>query len=30
MRTVLLKITYSVDENLRKYRAENKEKYTKI
>lgn len=30
MRTVLLKITYSVDEGLRKYRAENKEKYTKI
>ena len=30
MRTVLMKITYSVDESLRKYRAENKEKYINI
>lgn len=30
MRTVLLKISYTVDESLRKYRAENKDKYIEI
>ncbi|MGL5614627.1 MAG: hypothetical protein ACRDD2_00110 [Sarcina sp.] len=30
MRTVLVKINYSVDDSLRRYRAENKDKYSKI